>query len=302
MCCARSYLVLVYFVLKRRLGPTRRPAAWSLAPGCSQSVSCCRCAIDNCSSPKPVTPHIPWTWSQNLLWLQNQRRRQSAATRGYVCIVRLGAVRFSQRAQLTQRQSGTCTALDWPDTGRAWWTADGAWSAYGRMERAASRGLRPFKGEQHHTHTQGAHTRASPLWLWNRPGRVCPSGAPGAPRRRKGRQSPWALTNPLDFKKEEGNQKNPKKTREPGAGPVVPITPPPPPALSIRMPPVCADAIVERSYPKRMAPSTKSDGPSLSYILCLAGTSLSFDLVSHILLEYYSGCARGRIGAGCAIW
>jgi hypothetical protein len=49
----------------------------------------------------------------------------------------LGARRFSQRAQLTQRQSGTCTTLDWPDTGRAWWAADGAWSTCGRVERAA---------------------------------------------------------------------------------------------------------------------------------------------------------------------
>jgi hypothetical protein len=36
---------------------------------------------------------------------------------------------WPKRTQLTQRQSGTCTTLDWPDTGRAWWAADGAWSA-----------------------------------------------------------------------------------------------------------------------------------------------------------------------------
>jgi hypothetical protein len=38
-------------------------------------------------------------------------------------------LRFLQRAQLTptQRQSETCTALDWPDPdpGRAWWAANG---------------------------------------------------------------------------------------------------------------------------------------------------------------------------------
>jgi hypothetical protein len=41
-------------------------------------------------------------------------------------------------AQLTQQQSETCTALDWPDTGRAWWASGrlmglgvhaGEWSA-----------------------------------------------------------------------------------------------------------------------------------------------------------------------------
>jgi hypothetical protein len=36
-----------------------------------------------------------------------------------------------------QRQSETCTTLDWPDTGMAWWAADVAWSACGRVERAA---------------------------------------------------------------------------------------------------------------------------------------------------------------------
>jgi hypothetical protein len=79
------------------------------------------------------------------------------------CGVRLGARRFSQRAQLTQRQSETCTTLDWPDTGRAWWAADGAWSACGRVERAAVRQRCPPAGRGHalakgsnntHPHTQ----------------------------------------------------------------------------------------------------------------------------------------------------
>jgi hypothetical protein len=49
------------------------------------------------------------------------------------------AMLYPQRAQLThmQRQSGTCTTLDWPDTCREWWVANGAWSARGRVERAA---------------------------------------------------------------------------------------------------------------------------------------------------------------------
>jgi hypothetical protein len=50
--------------------------------------------------------------------METASRRQSATTRA--CGVRLGARRFSQRAQLTQRQSETCSTLDWPDTGRAW--------------------------------------------------------------------------------------------------------------------------------------------------------------------------------------
>jgi hypothetical protein len=60
----------------------------------------------------------------------------------------LRARRFSQRAQLTQRQSGTCTTLDGPDTGRAWWAADGAWSACGRVERAALRQRCPPPAER----------------------------------------------------------------------------------------------------------------------------------------------------------
>jgi hypothetical protein len=70
------------------------------------------------------------------LEMETASRRQIAATQRLGCGVRLGARRFSQRAQLTQRQSETCIALDWPDTGRAWWAADGAWSACGRVERA----------------------------------------------------------------------------------------------------------------------------------------------------------------------
>jgi hypothetical protein len=58
--------------------------------------------------------------------------RQSAATRVWGSVG--SARRFSQRAQLTQRQSET---LDWPDTGRVLWAAGGAWSACGRVERAA---------------------------------------------------------------------------------------------------------------------------------------------------------------------
>jgi hypothetical protein len=48
------------------LDPMHRPAAWSLAPRCSQLVSCCRpnshfsCAIYNCSPRQPMTTHIPW--------------------------------------------------------------------------------------------------------------------------------------------------------------------------------------------------------------------------------------------------
>jgi hypothetical protein len=55
------------------------------------------------------------------------------------CGIRLGVRGFLQRAQRTQRKSGTCTALDWadPDPGRAWWAANGARSACGRVERAA---------------------------------------------------------------------------------------------------------------------------------------------------------------------
>jgi hypothetical protein len=77
--------------------------------------------------------------------------------------VRLGARRFSQLAQLIQRQSETCTALDRPDTGRrqgargrAWWADDGAWSACGRVERAAVRnGTTPLYRGVRHTHTPG---------------------------------------------------------------------------------------------------------------------------------------------------
>jgi hypothetical protein len=75
---------------------------------------------------------------------------QSATTR--VWGSSLGARRFSQRAQLTQRQSETCTTLDWPDTGRAWWAVDGAWSACGRVERAAPPHTQPLNliGPQQH--------------------------------------------------------------------------------------------------------------------------------------------------------
>jgi hypothetical protein len=47
-------------------------------------------------------------------------RRQSATTRVLGFDWERGKFRSSQRAQLTQRQSETCTTLDWPDTGRAW--------------------------------------------------------------------------------------------------------------------------------------------------------------------------------------
>jgi hypothetical protein len=70
--------------------------------------------------------------------METASRRQSTTTRVW-------GVGFDwergdfRRTQLTQRQSETCTTLDWPDTGRAWWAADRAWSACGRVERTAVR-------------------------------------------------------------------------------------------------------------------------------------------------------------------
>ena len=98
------------------------------------------------------------------LEMETASRRQSATTRVWGSIG--SAEVFSQRAQLTQRQSETCTTLDWPDTGRAWWAwaADGAyageWSALpcGSAAPPAERDYPLEKGSDNtHTHT---HTHA----------------------------------------------------------------------------------------------------------------------------------------------
>jgi hypothetical protein len=40
------------------------------------------------------------------------------------------------RSRGADRPAGAGRALDWPDTGRAWWAADGAWSACGSASPA----------------------------------------------------------------------------------------------------------------------------------------------------------------------
>jgi hypothetical protein len=47
--------------------------------------------------------------------LQSERSDYRAIGRGVRLVVR----RLLQMAQLTQRQSGTCTTLDWPNTGKS---------------------------------------------------------------------------------------------------------------------------------------------------------------------------------------
>jgi hypothetical protein len=73
----------------------------------------------------------------------------------------------------TAAEAAARFALDWPDTGRAWWAADGAWSACRscrRVERAAARqrcpprrnGTTPLQMEViTHTYTH-IHTRPAP--------------------------------------------------------------------------------------------------------------------------------------------
>jgi hypothetical protein len=90
------------------------------------------------------------------LSLRRWRQRAAGRVQRLGCGVRLGAQRFSQRAQLTQRQSETCTTLDWPDTGRAWWAADGAWSACGRVERAACAAALPPPAERDYPLAKGS--------------------------------------------------------------------------------------------------------------------------------------------------
>jgi LSD1 subclass zinc finger protein len=97
------------------------------------------------------------------LEMETASRRQSATTRVWGSIG--SAEVFSQRAQLTQRQSETCTTLDWPDTGRAWWAADGAyageWSALPCGSAAPPRnGTIPLQREViTHTHKVSCRNR-----------------------------------------------------------------------------------------------------------------------------------------------
>jgi hypothetical protein len=84
--------------------------------------------------------------------METASRRQSATTRVRVRGSIGSAEIFAEGTAYTTTKWDVHHAVDWADTGRAWWAADGAWSACGRVERAA---VQPTpRGTQHTRYKQ----------------------------------------------------------------------------------------------------------------------------------------------------